>query len=286
MRSSCGRCARGSGCRSSPSAWSSAPGATSRSAPATPATRSPSGSPRATTPPGTRPPTRPRRCSTGWPSRRARARCTGWPARRGRLVRPLLGVTREEVREYLRSRGLEWREDPSNADRRFARARVRHDLIEALRSVGPAAERTIAETARQLREEAEVLDAAVDAALEELGGGPAVSASVLGRQLPAVRRLVLRRLAEQAGGELARRRGRADPRAGRARLEVARPGRRAAGGGRVRHAAVHARARRGRRPSRSRCRCPAAPASATGRWRRRSAAPGDVAVPRRARPRS
>jgi len=126
----------------------------------------------------------------------------GMAPRRGRLVRPLLGVTREEVRSYLRSRDLEWREDPSNADRRFARARVRHDLLDALRSVGPAAERTIAETARQLREEADVLDAAVDAALEELGGGPAVSASVLGRQLPAVRRLVLRRLAEQAGGEL------------------------------------------------------------------------------------
>jgi tRNA(Ile)-lysidine synthase len=75
--------------------------------------------------------------------------------------------------------------------------------MQALRSIGPAAERTVAETARQLREEAAVLDAAVDAAMEELGEGPGVSASVLGRQLPAVRRLVLRRLAEQAGGELA-----------------------------------------------------------------------------------
>jgi tRNA(Ile)-lysidine synthase len=126
----------------------------------------------------------------------------GMAARRGRLVRPLLGVTREEVRAYLRSRGLEWREDPSNADRRFARARVRHDLMEALRTIGPAAERTIAETARQLREEAAVLDAAVAEALGVLGGGPAVSASELGRQPPAVRRLVLRHLAEQAGGEL------------------------------------------------------------------------------------
>jgi tRNA(Ile)-lysidine synthase len=126
----------------------------------------------------------------------------GMAPRRGRLVRPLLGVTREEVREYLRSRGLEWREDPSNADRRFARARVRHDLLDALRTVGPAPEQTIAETARQLREEAEVLDAAVADALDVLGGGPAVSASELGRQPAAVRRLVLRRLAEQAGGEL------------------------------------------------------------------------------------
>jgi tRNA(Ile)-lysidine synthase len=126
----------------------------------------------------------------------------GMPARRGRLIRPLLGVTREEVRHYLRSRGLSWREDPSNADRRFARSRVRQDLLEALRTIGPAPERTIAETARQLREEAEVLDAAVDAALAELGGGPAVSASELIRQPAAVRRLLLRRLAEAAGGEL------------------------------------------------------------------------------------
>jgi tRNA(Ile)-lysidine synthase len=125
----------------------------------------------------------------------------GMAPRRGRLVRPLLGVTRSEVREYLRARGLDWREDPSNADRRFARARVRHDLLEALRTVGPAAERTIAETARQMREEAEVLDAAVSEALEELGGGPAVSLAALREKPPALRRLVLRRLAEQAARE-------------------------------------------------------------------------------------
>ena len=122
----------------------------------------------------------------------------GMPARRGRLVRPLLEVTREEVRGYLRARGLDWCEDPSNADRRFARPRVRHDLLGALRSIGPAAERTLAETASQLREETEVLDAAVSAALEELGGGPAVSLPALREHPAAVRRLLLRRLAEQA----------------------------------------------------------------------------------------
>jgi len=115
--------------------------------------------------------------------------------RRGRLVRPLLGVTREEVRHYLRARELEWREDPSNADRRFARARVRHDVVDALRELSPAAERTIAETARQLRDEAEVLDAAVDDALKELGPGPAVSLEALREHPPALQRLVLRRLA-------------------------------------------------------------------------------------------
>jgi tRNA(Ile)-lysidine synthase len=124
----------------------------------------------------------------------------GMSPRRGRLVRPLLGVTREELRDYLRARGLEWREDPSNADRRFARARVRHDVVDALRELSPAAERTIAETARQLRDEAEVLGAVVTDAVKELGGGPAVSLAALLEYPPAVRRLVLRALAERAAG--------------------------------------------------------------------------------------
>ena len=119
----------------------------------------------------------------------------GMAPRRGRLVRPLLSVTREEVRDYLRARGLEWREDPSNADRRFARARVRHDVLDALRELSPAAERTIAETARQLREEAEVLEAAVGEALAELGGGPAISLDALKKHPPALQRLILRSLA-------------------------------------------------------------------------------------------
>jgi tRNA(Ile)-lysidine synthase len=137
----------------------------------------------------------------------------GMSPRRGRLVRPLLGVTRDEVRDYLRARGLEWREDPSNADRRFARARVRHDVLEGLRELSPAAERTIAETARQMRDEAEVLDVMVTDALKELGGGPAISLSALRDQPPAVSRLVLRALAERAAGEAG---GAGEPEAGAA----------------------------------------------------------------------
>ena len=122
----------------------------------------------------------------------------GMAPRRERLVRPLLAVTRSEVRDYLRARGLEWREDPSNADRRFARARVRHDVLDALRELSPAAERTIAETARQLRDEAEVLDAAVGEALTGLGGGPAIALDSLREHPTALRRLVLRELAGRA----------------------------------------------------------------------------------------
>jgi tRNA(Ile)-lysidine synthase len=131
------------------------------------------------------------------PGRRA---LLGMEPARGRLVRPLLHATAEDSRAWCRSRGLEWREDASNQDRRFARSRVRHDLLRALRAVGPAPERTIAETALLLRDEAEVLDQATAASLAELGGGPAVTVAGLRALSTALVRLVLRELAERAWG--------------------------------------------------------------------------------------
>src|SRR5436190_6187581 len=57
------------------------------------------------------------------PGRRA---LLGMAARSGRLVRPLLaaGATREDTAAWCEARGLRWREDASNDDERFARARV------------------------------------------------------------------------------------------------------------------------------------------------------------------
>ena len=44
-------------------------------------------------------------------------------------VRPLLDVTRAEVEAFLRAHGLAWREDASNRDLRFARNRIRRELL-------------------------------------------------------------------------------------------------------------------------------------------------------------
>jgi tRNA(Ile)-lysidine synthase len=117
----------------------------------------------------------------------------GMEPRRGRLVRPLLEITREDTRDWCRGRGLEWREDPSNEDTYYARARVRHEVMPHLRELNPAAERNIAETARRLREEEELVEAAVDAALERLGSAPELAA--LRREPAGLARLLLTRAA-------------------------------------------------------------------------------------------
>ena len=48
------------------------------------------------------------------------------------LIRPLLDITRAEVEEFLRARSVDWREDASNRDARFARNRIRHGLLPEL----------------------------------------------------------------------------------------------------------------------------------------------------------
>ena len=56
----------------------------------------------------------------------------GIPERRGQIVRPLLSFKADEIRAWLRLAGLEAIEDPSNVDVRWARNRIRHQLLPAL----------------------------------------------------------------------------------------------------------------------------------------------------------
>jgi tRNA(Ile)-lysidine synthase len=118
-----------------------------------------------------------------------------------RLVRPLLAAeaTRTETAAWCLERQLAWREDASNLDRSFARARVREDLIPALRAVDERAEANVVRTARLLRDEAAVLDEVVGAAL---AGSDRLAREQLAALPPALARLILRRLAEDVTGRL------------------------------------------------------------------------------------
>jgi tRNA(Ile)-lysidine synthase len=133
------------------------------------------------------------------PSRRA---LLGMRAHDGRLARPLLGTTREETTAYCGERGLAWRDDTSNEQANYKRNLVRRELIPRLEKIHPAARENVLRTAALLREEAELLDSLVDA---ELAGGEGVGPGTISHarfaQLhPALRRLVLQRLADQAAG--------------------------------------------------------------------------------------
>ncbi len=128
------------------------------------------------------------------PSRRA---LLGMDGRRGRLVRPLLGLTRHQTTAYCAARGLGYRDDPTNDTAAYARGRARADLVPALRALHPAAERNVLALAETLRAEAAVLDELIDGVLRDR---EEIELATL-RGLPAaLAALVLQRLADGAAG--------------------------------------------------------------------------------------
>jgi tRNA(Ile)-lysidine synthase len=128
------------------------------------------------------------------PSRRA---LLGMRAREGLLVRPLLELTREQTAAYCAERGLDWREDESNDSDAYARNRIRAELVPALLAVHPGASDNVLALVEILREEAAVLDALVDGAL---AGRGQIELARLRELEPALARLVVQRLADEAAG--------------------------------------------------------------------------------------
>ena len=76
------------------------------------------------------------------------------PVTADRFVRPLLDVTRGEIAEFLRARGVPWCEDSSNREPRFARNRIRHQLLPQLqREWNPRLTQSLARVAELAYEE-------------------------------------------------------------------------------------------------------------------------------------
>jgi tRNA(Ile)-lysidine synthase len=122
--------------------------------------------------------------------------------RAGKILRPMLRVSRADVLDHLAAHGLEWREDPTNADPAIVRNRVRRELIPYLEArFNPALRDALARTAAVLAEEADVLEglaAAIPVRAE--GRGVVVPRSVLARAPRALGRLAVRRAIREAGG--------------------------------------------------------------------------------------
>ncbi len=117
------------------------------------------------------------------------------------LARPLLDVTRAELLNYAQQHELSWIEDGSNADLRFDRNYIRHQLMPLIEQRWPAASSTIARSARHCAEARQLINhlAASDFLQVAIEGESRLSAAAL-HQLPAPRcRAVLRHWVEVQG---------------------------------------------------------------------------------------
>ncbi len=126
---------------------------------------------------------------------------------RERVIRPLLEISRSELREYLTAAGEVWVDDETNADLINPRNRVRYDVLPHLEAaLGLPARRAIARAAGLAGEDARWLDGL---AAERLAGlsvegpdGLEIDADELKvAPLPLARRMLLRALRSRADGK-------------------------------------------------------------------------------------
>lgn len=123
----------------------------------------------------------------------------------GRIVRPLLGASRAEIRRHAQDHQLSWREDPTNRNPRYARNRLRHRWLPGLsREFNPRLLRSLAQLAEVHRRDAEWIEqlVAAEADLRLVRDGHDVAIRRAGwEELPTAlaRRLIHRLWREQAG---------------------------------------------------------------------------------------
>ena len=140
----------------------------------------------------------------------------------GTVLRPLLTLRREQLRDYLRELNQPWREDSSNSDETFTRNRVRHKILPILREENASIDTTLANLAELAREEEERWNVELTKLLPQLilpgtpvrGGGRATTSAGTGTKAlavelaklraldPAQRRRVVRAAARQLGARL------------------------------------------------------------------------------------
>ncbi len=126
--------------------------------------------------------------------------------RRGAVVRPLLAVSRTELRRWLAATSEPWIEDETNEDLANPRNRIRHQVLPALsETLGGDPKPAIARAATHLREDGEWLEALAesefDQLVEDVPGGIALSvASLIQLPRPILSRVLRKALQAVSGG--------------------------------------------------------------------------------------
>ena len=124
----------------------------------------------------------------------------------GEVVRPLINATKEEAREYLRSREIAWREDSTNSSPRFTRNRIRNELLPALETYNPAVREVLSRAAAVCSMESDFVEAEAERRFEGLvsrvGGGIFGKTRDILSEPAAVRFAVMRKAVSELKGDL------------------------------------------------------------------------------------
>ena len=80
------------------------------------------------------------------------------PRHRGLIFRPLLDYTHDQLKDWLKARGLDWHEDATNTDTHYLRAYMRHNVLPLLKARNPMLVQTVCKIADLMTDEDDYLE--------------------------------------------------------------------------------------------------------------------------------
>lgn len=119
---------------------------------------------------------------------------SGIPACRGKIIRPLLGLSRREIEEYLEENAVPHVEDSSNQSDDYSRNRIRHRVTPVLREINPGLNEVVRRTAKLLAEDEDCLGELAQNFIDRHYDGESLPAKELLALHRAVASRVIRRL--------------------------------------------------------------------------------------------
>ena len=75
-----------------------------------------------------------------------------------RLIRPLLGISREDIHKWMEANGFEWREDSTNAENEARRNKIRNQVFPVFREINPSFIKTLGEDMERIRQTDDIAD--------------------------------------------------------------------------------------------------------------------------------
>ena len=124
---------------------------------------------------------------------------------RGRIVRPLLETSREEINAYVERHHIPYMEDETNRDTAYTRNRLRLEIMPLLEELSPGCTRRIALTGTLLREEEEYLQQEAERSVSVSYGNGSITLDHVWRGNAVIGRRLIRHGAHHFGAELDRR---------------------------------------------------------------------------------
>lgn len=89
------------------------------------------------------------------------------PPKRGRIIRPLIEVSRAQIEEYCKQKGLAFVTDSTNLTDDYTRNRIRHSVMGTLRDINPQLEQSVSQLSESAREVTDYLNKQAQAALDK-----------------------------------------------------------------------------------------------------------------------